>query len=379
MYYNLVGPLKRRVILELKDSFSNHPVYNKIVPFIQNRFSFEERPQFGIVIKGSSTNKVQLAADNYVGTVQSHVMLAYVGQPEYPLEWVREDSRVVTKNGGMPTPPGVYLMEILTAPTVNGEDGFFVIDPMYTVIDRPLIVTRAGMTVDAQLENLPLQNTLRLYANNSFFLKEGLDYTVDYDTGRVTFITILPANTQVSADYRWAGESIGPVAFQWNQANWTTLPGVVLAFGKRSAPKQKVAVVVYQDRIDAAEAYGGKFEVSFDFDVIARDPMQMEEIADLTTMYLLADKKSQLEFEGIEILDVSMGSEAEEIADETGENFFYQASMSLQLRADWEVHVPLPLVISKINSGGITPVASDVLFRTHPILQRRDDDYERIG
>ncbi len=41
-----------------------------------------------------------------------------------------------------------------------------------------------------------------------------------------------------------------------------------------------------------------------------------EEIADLTTMYLISDKKALLEFEGIEILDVSMGSEGEEVADE---------------------------------------------------------------
>jgi len=387
MYFNLVGALKRRVILELKDSFSNHPVYNKIVPFIENRFAFDERPQYGIVVKGSSTNKVSLAADNYMGTIESHVMLAYVGQPEYPIEWVREDSRAVRASGGkMPVPPGVYLIEILTAPTVVGEAGHYAMDPMYTVLDRLLSVVRSGILQEAQLEHVPLNHTLRLYANGNFQLKEGLDYTVDYTTGSVEFLTSLPQGTQVTADYRWAGTSIGPIEFFWNQADWKTLPGAVLAFGKRSRAGQKVAVVVYQDRVDSAQAFGGKFEVSFDFDVIARDPVQMEEIADLVTMYLISDKKSRLEFEGIEILDISMGSEGEEIADETGENFFYQASMSLQLRADWEVHVPLPLVISRVDSAsdsnnpsGIQAIASEVFFQTHPVFEGRNDDYERIA
>jgi hypothetical protein len=41
-------------------------------------------------------------------------------------------------------------------------------------------------------------------------------------------------------------------------------------------------------------------------------------------MYMWAQKKAILELEGIEVLDISMGGEAEEIADETGEEFFYQ-------------------------------------------------------
>jgi hypothetical protein len=36
MYYYLLSSLKRRLILELQDSFSRHPVYEKVVPFIQN-------------------------------------------------------------------------------------------------------------------------------------------------------------------------------------------------------------------------------------------------------------------------------------------------------------------------------------------------------
>ena len=80
MYYYLISSLKRRLILELQDSFAQHPIYSKIVPWIQNKYTFDERPQFGIVVKGSSANKVALSGDNFMGTVESHVMLAYIGE-----------------------------------------------------------------------------------------------------------------------------------------------------------------------------------------------------------------------------------------------------------------------------------------------------------
>jgi hypothetical protein len=122
VFYYLTAALRRRLILELQDSFSRHPVYRKIVPYIQNRFSFDERPQFGIVVKSEGGNKVQFSPDNYIGQVHSHVMLAYVDQPQFPVEWIREDLRAVREHGGMPTPPGVYFIEVLKAPQSHGDE-----------------------------------------------------------------------------------------------------------------------------------------------------------------------------------------------------------------------------------------------------------------
>ena len=378
MYYYLTDALKRRLILELRDSFSTHPVYRKITPYIQNRFSFEERPQYGIVVKGSSANKVSLSPDNFLGTIQSHVMLAYVGEPASPLEWVREDLEAVRRNGGMITRPGVYYLQVLSAPTAPGESGYFAIDPLLTVVDEPVLMFQSGVEREAQLQQIPTQRTVRLYENHNQLLQEGTDYIVNYSTGAIDLLKAFSPGAKLTADYRYPGTTIGPVEFQWNIADSKTLPGVVLAFGKRAEKDQKVAVVVYEDRVDAAKAYGGKFEVSFDLDVISRDTVQMGEISDLVLMYMWAQKKEALEFEGIEILDISMGGEAEEVADETGEDFFYQGSISVQMRADWEVHVPLPLTISKVSQTAVS-VANDLFFLTHPVIKDRNDDYERIG
>lgn len=384
MYYYLVQSLKNRLILELQDSFGKHPLYSKLTPFIQNRFAFDERPQFGIVVKNSTANKVSLSADNFMGTIESHVMLAYVGQPTFPIEWVREDLACVRAHKDVfPTAPGVYYIEILNAPTNPQECGHFVVDPLLTQTDELVLRFQSGIEREAQLQNVPVKGTLRLWQNHNYLLTEGKDYEVDYTgatgaPGSLRLIARFAPEDTLTADYRYAAPSIGPVEYSWNQANVSTLPGVVLAFGKRGKTGDKVAVVVYGDRVDTAQAFGGRFDVTFDLDIITRDSTQVEEIADLTVMYLWTQKRAALSTEGIEIVDVSMGGEAEEAYDETADLMYYNASISVQLQSDWEVHQPIPLTFSKVISDIQGGGASNLYFYTHPISPGRNANYERI-
>ncbi len=385
MYFYLVQSLKRRLILELRDSFSQHPVYDKIVPHIQNKHVFKERPQFGIVVKGSSANKVALSADNFLGTIFSHVMLSYVGQPAYPLEWVREDLEQVRRNNDvMPTPPGVYYMEILHAPENAQSFGQFMIDPLLTVSDEPVLQFQSGVETEAQLQYVPVAGTLRLYENRRFLLVEGEHYQIEGK--QIRLLARFIPGAVLTADYRYAVESIGPVNFTWNTADVNTLPGVVMAFGKRAREGDKVAVVVYPSRVEAAQAFGGRFDATFEFDVIARDPIQMEEVADLVVMYLWGQKRPRLSEEGLEITDISMGGETEESFDETADEYYYNASMSVQIQADWEIHVPLPLTISQVTattkdasaSTIVGDVSSRLFFATVPTLAGKNHNFERI-
>jgi hypothetical protein len=222
------------------------------------------------VVKGSSANKVALSADNFMGTIQSHVMLAYIGQAQFPIEWVREDLKTVAANKGMPTPPGVYLLEVLAAPTVPGEAGYYALDPLYTVLEEVLPVFQSGIEQEAQLQNLPLRNTLRLWVGNNFLLKEGLDYAVNYETGSIQMLTPFPSGATLSADYRWAGASLGP----WRSIGipQTSRPCLALCWLSASERKRDRRWRSWSMKTasTAAQAFGGKFEVSFDFDVIAR-------------------------------------------------------------------------------------------------------------
>lgn len=383
MYYCLISALKRRLVLELQDSFQHHPIYSKIVPWIQSKFSFSERPQFGIVVKGSSANKVALSADNFMGTIESHCMLANVGEPAYPIEWVREDQGAITANNGIfPTIPGIYYIEVLSVPENASDTGTFAVDPLLESFDEALLRFRSGVEHEAQLQNPPLTGTLRIYLNHRVLLTEGTDYTVNYLDGALRLIHNFTPQDVLTADYFYPIPSIGPVSWQWNCSNHQTLPGVILAFGKRGKVGDKVAIRVYPDRVDAAQAFGGKFEASFDFDVLSRDPIQMEEIADLAIMYLWGQKRSMLASEGIEIVDISMGGEAEEVYDETGDDYFYNASLSLSLRSDWEIHIPMPLTFTKVTQnivqGGAPDGPSSLFFATAPILVGRNNEFEKI-
>lgn len=383
IFYYLVSALKRRLILELRDSFQAHPLYAKIVPSIQNKYVFSERPQFGIVVKGSSANKVALSGDNFMGTVVSHVMLSYVGEPTYPIEWVREDRQAVSSNGDVfPSPPGLYYIEILSVPENVSDSGTFAIDPLLEAFDEAVLRFRTGIEKHARVENLPLRGTFRLYLNKRILLTEGQDYTLDYTTGDLAILLTSSPGSLLTADYFYTAPSRGPIPWKWNTSDSQSIPGAVLAFGKRGKVGDKVALRVYPDRVESAQAFGGKFEATFELDVIARDPTQMEEVADLVIMYLWGQKKSRLEFEGIEIIDISMGGEAEEVYDETADNYYYNASVSIQLRADWEIHVPLPLTLSKVTQslvyGGTQDGPASLFFTTAPIMAGRNNSFERI-
>jgi hypothetical protein len=346
MYYYLIGALKRRIVLEIKDSLSKHPVYAKAVPFVQNKFAFDERPNFGVVVKGASGNKVQLSPQNFVGIVQSHAMLAYLDTPSFLIEWVREDLNAVNEGSSFPTLPGAYYIECLEAPTNQGELGKFIIDPLYTVTDLPLFKSVSGLESSSQLPHSAIPETVRVWENRRHPLIPGVDYTVDTE-GLVTFLTRFIPGTVVTVDYRYPGPSIGPLDWQWNTSDFTTLPGVVIAFGKRGKVGDKQVIMVSEDRNDAAKAFGGIFEATFDLDVIAQDPIQMEEMADYIVMDLWGEKRSALSFEGIELMDLSMGGEAEETYDESAELNYYTASLSLQVQAPWEIHVPIPFTTSR--------------------------------
>ena len=112
MFYFLTAAAINRLIKEIRDYWATHPKYQDLVDNIQGKYSFEQRPQYGIVVKTGTANKVQLSADNFMGTVQSHVALAKIpGYQGNSCEWVREDALAIQANNGkFPSPAGVYYI-----------------------------------------------------------------------------------------------------------------------------------------------------------------------------------------------------------------------------------------------------------------------------
>jgi hypothetical protein len=333
MYFALTGAVKRRIIQELRRYWSYHPKYTDLPDNIQGKYRYKERPQQGITVKVGSGNRVDLSADNYMGVVRSYVFLTRVsGYDGLAIEWVREDGRAIGDNGGrFPSAPGVYYIELT-------QEREFYVDPMLDVTNEAVLMTDAS---EGQLQHVPIAGTLLLYEMPAGYqLNPGLNYQLSA-TGGITLVRPLSQGQYLVADYRYQGVTSGPWEIYENRSNNVAIPGCVLAFGRRNKKGDRQAVVVQPIRDAAALEYGGRWDLTVDVEVTARDVFSQEEIADQTAVYLYGIARSRLSVEGLEMTEISMGGETEDIYDETGDEYFFGSSMSLTIQTEWKVFVPL--------------------------------------
>jgi hypothetical protein len=89
-----------------------------------------------------------------------------------------------------------------------------------------------------------------------------------------------------------------------------------------------------------AKIYGGHWEMSLDLAVIAKDPMQMEQMADHLISYLWSERKNVLEYEGIALSSVEPTGESEEVHVETTGDLYYESSILINLQSEWQKFVP---------------------------------------
>jgi hypothetical protein len=366
LFATLTEALKRRMIQEIRYYWSQDPQYrDSLVPNIQGRFSFRERPQQAIILKSQSATPYQMSADHYQGAVVSYCYLTRVyGQRGTSIEWVRENAVAIQKNNGaFPSAPGVYYIEVrsevIDVRGVPKEKLVFYVDPLLEVIDQ-----RATM-LDPRLYEVAAGSfhpgSLRVYEMpGNILYYDNVNYTADPTTGRITLESPLAPKTYLSVDYRYAGTSTGPFPLPENGANVEAIPGVVLAFGRRAYEGDIMAVVVGDRRETVAKEFGGRWEMNIDFDIMARDVYAQGEITDRTLMYLYTDARDRLSSEGIEITMVTMGGEAEEIYDETGDDYFYTANISMSIMTDWAVHVPIgrTLLRAEVNTVSETEMVA---------------------
>jgi hypothetical protein len=375
-----------------------HPKYKDVVDHIQGKYSFRERPSYGIIVKTGGGSKFDLSADNFVGTVHSYVYLTKVqNYPGVAIEWVREDARAIQNNKGIfPSPAGVYYIELT-------EDDEFYVDPLLTVAHEPITVVD---TFTAQLQHAPLAGSVRLYEMPAgFMLYEGTNYTLTLNsegkpTGEIVFKQAIPTGRFIIADYKYPIASSGPYKIIQKHANNQAIPGCVLAFGGRLGKGDRLAVVVSAIREPAALEYGGRWDLSLDFDVISRDLYAQQDISDQTIIYINGVLRSYLSNEGIEIMDLSLGGESEEVYDETADDYFYNASFSVSVQTEWSIHVPLhgyfrqvaPLtlqqaeLISTMSDAEAAKVNNNLVMLqdlgleaiVDPFFKNRDENYEMI-
>ncbi len=417
MYQRLMYAIKRRILDESEDAFKEHPAFSEKVR-VYNKFPYDERVQFGIILRNASSSLIRLSADNFMSDLYSHVKIAKQGtHPGIAIEWVRENEGNITEyveedvssqldptrrifttnypitagpnNTDYATSPGqvrvtldgtkvmpqfvygedseVWLTQAPNAGTVAKiwynrraivppsihiveftEDNQFIVGMIYVIDNELLIEETTGLETTVNLVNSNVDTNSEeiwlTYKNGTKIvaLENGVDYSINYATGLITFLQPLQSNYSIYADYRYQppGNVTGPYVFTEYQENHEAIPGVVLSIGRRAKKGDKQAVIVSQSNELQAKIYGGHWEISLDLAVIAKDPMQMEQMTDHIISYLWGERKNRLEYEGIALNSVEPTGETEETHVESTGDLYYESGVSINLQSEWQRFVP---------------------------------------
>lgn len=357
MFAHLTLAVRDRIIEELKNYWSDDPRYEGFSNNIQGKYSFEERPQFGMVVRTGGANNVILSNDNFIGTIEGQVSLANVkGFKSYgSIEWVRESLDTERDHG-------VYHAKIYDDPTkeIRGYDFHIYFDKYQYRTEESVVFIS---DTEIQLLDIPLEGSLRIIERPSFRNLSSQEFTVNYDTGLITLNEALPRGLSLYAKYTVKMPTIGPFNVRKSTAYHNLIKGAVLAFGRKVKDGDQQIILVAEERESIAHEYGGRWDVSVDLEMIARDVHSQADIADRTVVWIWSTLRKKLTNIGIDISDVSLGGEAEEVYDENGDDYFYTATISFTVQTNWFIHLPLIIPILSITDENVIPVE-----RTEPTV-----------
>ena len=346
MFQHLTLAVRDRMIKELQEYWQDHPRYTTLAQNIQGKFAFDERPQFGMVVKtGGASNQV-LSPDNFIATVKGHVVLASVlGKKSVSIEWVRESTFVTPRKG-------VYHIKISRYP---GEDLYrhaMTID-VYQYQKEDVLVFTDPTTIELLEE--PVGNSFRLIEDPSGRLLEATEYNRNGTT--VTLTEAVPRGLSLRAQYTYKEDDQITTNEVWpDQVYREIIPGCLIAIGRWIEDGDEQIIIVEEERQATYHEYGGRWDISVDIDLVTRDVHSQADIADRTVVWLWSALRPKLANLGLEVTDVSLGGEGEEVYDDNADDYFYTASMSLSIQADWFVHFPLVIPLLRYSLEGVVPV-----------------------
>lgn len=448
MYNNLHNALKKRILDETEGAYRTHPAFSKKVR-IYNKFPYEERIQYGVVLRNTAASQIRMSADNFLSDLFSLVKLT--GEAEYPqtsIEWVREnqgnitelytedvssqfDSTIRVFNTTYPILKGPGNPQYAENPgqitvKINGEETFaqyvygkksevwlhrapaasdivtiqyyrrliedpgiffidfiannqFTVSPYYIIENEVVINKITGTETSVSLNNQNIkdesENLIVGYSEERgrlYSLVRNDDYTINYTTGDINFLVPLEKNYTLYADYLYVPSSYntGPYTFKNYQEIHSAIPGVVISIGRRAQEGDQQIIIVSQFREQQARIFGGHWDMSLDMAVIAKDPLQMEEMSDRLVEYLWGERKNILENEGITLNSVEPSGESEEVHIDITGDLYYESSVSINVMTEWQLFDPY-LPVFRIKDIIVQP-------GIHPVLKGPVGGYERL-
>lgn len=426
MYQNMMFGVKRRILNEVEGAFLNHPQFTDKVT-VTNKFPFNERVQYGVILRNTAASQIRMSADNYMADIYSHVRLVkQKGFPGTSIEWVKEDEPAITMwqeddftqvvdptqrlytvkypvlsgpgntvpadNAGqvkvflngmiiraesligqgvlLPMPPNAgdtlkigYYRRAIAEPGLYQvsflSDDQFKVSVMYEVAGEVLIPKTTGVETSVNLQRFPITaKSERIYLDypnkgpddGTILLQSGVDYSIDSDTGLVTFLHPLAVGFILKVDYytKLSGQS-NTFSFEPYREIHNAIPGVIICMGRRAVLGDVQVVAVTQSREPQAKIFGGHWDMALSLGVISKDSKQMEEMTDQVVNWLWGVRKNQLEFEGISLTRVEPTGETEEAFIETTGDLYFESTVDVAVMSEWQKLVPYPYKLRLFN------------------------------
>lgn len=98
-------------------------------------------------------------------------------------------------------------------------------------------------------------------------------------------------------------------------------------------------------RTPFAHTLVGAWDQTFEIKVITEDEVDREEIADIIMVSLQGSRRLELQREGVFIRRCQSGGEIEE---QYSNDYLYMVSISLDVRSEWKIHIPINDVCERI-------------------------------
>ena len=336
--------------------------------------------QVSVTVNGVTT------VPEYVNGEKKLVLLAYAPLSPGDIVKISYYKRGITS-------PGIYLINFTA-------DNQFWVSPTGIASREIVIDVTTGTESTANLlHNKVHPNTETLYLETlsgdaPFELLDGTDYSINYPNGIITFLSPLPKNVRLLADYRYDPNiETGPFVVNNYMEVHDAIPGVVLCVGRRAKTGDRNVVIVSQFREEQARIYGGHWEMSISLGVISKDTMQMEEMTDQIVNWLWGVRKNVMEFEGITLNRVEPMGESEEVYIDTTGDLYYESTIDISVQTEWQKFVPYQYNISNIFvneylKSSLKPKNYEVLENgsmiatmqpdTRPVIKYGTTGYERV-
>lgn len=329
MFLHIINATKQKIIAKIRERKVEHPDFDDV--YIGNKLPRKDLPNKAIIITNASASQIKLGSDDFIQTVKGYATIVrVVDKPGLFIEWIKEIGSMV---------PGYYYLKVVTYDS-NTRKGTYSSTPVY----KRRMRFDAGAS-DVTLPVEPFEMRMEVISGNLQLLPPA---QFVYDPSPRTVIFTQSPLYEGYVEFLEEGPVNPSIPFTAMVTSVEGVPGVALAIGERIKIGDEQAVIISPTEDSQYEVRGGRFNLSLDITAYAQDPQTQERLVDYVSTWLWQERV-KLTDEHVAITDISIGGESIDSQVTIAGIPFFQASLTLAITVDWEVHIPLVRRITEFS------------------------------